>query len=46
MARWKMLQLSEFVTGIDKELVGENRSTQYHAVAMSDRNEARGRARA
>ena len=39
-----MLQLLEFVTGIDKEeLVGENRSTQYHATAMSDRNEARGR---
>ena len=44
VARWKMLQLLEFVTGIDKEeLVGENRSTQYHAMAMSDRNEARGR---
>ena len=40
----KMLQLFEFVTGIDKEeVVGENRSTQHHAMVMSDRSEARGR---
>ena len=44
VARWKMLQLSEFVTQIDREeAVGENRSTQYHAMVMSDRSEARGR---
>ena len=44
VARWKMLQLFEFVTGIDKEeVVGENRSTQHHAMVMSDRSEARGR---
>ena len=44
VARWKMLQLLEFVTGIDKEeVVGENRSAHYHAMDMSDRSEARGR---
>ena len=44
VARWKMLQLLEFVTGIDmEELVCENRSTHCHAMSMSDRNEARGR---
>ena len=44
VARWKMLQLLEFVTGIDKEkVVGENRSVHYHAMDMSDRREARGR---
>ena len=38
VARWKMFQLLEFVTWIDKEeLVGENRSTQHHAMAMSYR---------
>ena len=36
--RWKMLQLSEIVTGIDKdEVVGENRSVHYHAMVMSER---------
>ena len=44
--RWKMLQPLKFVTGIDKEeLVGEHRSTEHHAMAMSDRSEARGRRR-
>ena len=44
VAFWKMLQLLEFVAGIDKdEVVGGNRCTQYHAMAMIDRNEERGR---
>ena len=44
MARCKLLQLLEFVTGIDNdEVVGDNRRTRSHAMAMSDRNEARGR---
>ena len=44
VARWKLLQLSEFVTEIDKEEVaGGDSGVHYHAMDMSDRSEARGR---